>query len=238
MVKKRILLGVDDILHPSILYFFSSAEKFSVTVVSDGDGAFRRLLEEMPDLAILDVNLPGKGGDECCRDAKQAGLAPATHIVLLAHAGNIGDIARCRNAGCDALLLKPLGHDRLSALATEILFGERSIPPRVEVRLPVRYGLQPQNLMDNYSVNLSTGGIFIEAPHIVPVNTPLTVTFTLPDDGTTIDCTARVSWLNGPVQRRQPLLPTGMGLEFLDLNIQKVHAIRKFLSAAGELHQA
>jgi uncharacterized protein (TIGR02266 family) len=238
MVKKRVLLGVDEILHPSILDFFSNIEKFNVTVVSDGDGAFRRLLEERPDLAILDVNLPGKGGDECCRDAKQAGLAPATPIVLLAHAGNIGDIARCRNAGCDALLLKPLGHDRLSAVATEILFGARSIPPRVEVRLPVRYGLQPQNLMDNYSVNLSTGGIFIEAPHVVPVNTPLIVTFTLPDDGTTIDCTARVTWLNGPVQRRQPLLPTGMGLEFLDLNIQKVHAIRKFLGTAEGLHQA
>jgi uncharacterized protein (TIGR02266 family) len=238
MVKKRILLGVDEILHHSMLDFFSNAEKFSVTVVSDGDEAFRCLLEEQPDLAILDVNLPGKGGDECCRAAKQTGLAPAPPIVLLTHAGNIGGIARCRNAGCDALLLKPLEYDRLSAMATEILFGERSAAPRVEVRLPVRYGFQSQNFMYNYSVNLSTGGMFIEAPHVVPVNTALMVIFTLPDDGTTIDCTARVTWLNGPVLRRQVRLPAGMGLEFLDLNIQKVQAIRKFLSATEELHHA
>ncbi|HEY6874484.1 MAG TPA: PilZ domain-containing protein [Geobacteraceae bacterium] len=236
MVKKRILLGVDAALHPGILEFFSNAEKFSVSVISDGDEALRCLSEKWPDMALLDVNLPGKGGDACCGDAKRAGLA--TPIVLLAPAANGEGIARCRNAGCDALLTTPLGQDRLSAVVREILFGERGAPPRVEVRLPVRYGLQPRDLRHNYSVNLSVGGIFIEAPRVLPVDTPLVVAFTLPDDGTAIDCTARVSWQNGPVLRRQPLLPTGMGLEFLDLSQQKADAIRKFLTATEGLHHA
>ena len=77
--------------------------------------------------------------------------------------------------------------------------------------------------------DLSTGGFFIEAPNIVPVGTLLNVEFTLPNDDTTIKCLARVAWLNGPVSRRDLLLPPGMGLEFVTIDNQRVNAIRDFL---------
>ena len=237
MTKKRIVLGIDADSIPTAMNFFPNGEKFDVTVVHDGHEALRRISKDKPDLAILDIDLPKKGGDACCREVKEGGLSLATLIVLEVWLHNGSDVRRCLEAGCDALLVKPLEYEPLAGIITRLLFGTSSTPPRFNVRLPVHYGIQPDRLIDNYSVNLSTGGVFLEAQHVVPVGTPLTVVITLPNN-TTIECTAEVTWLNGPVLRCQPLLPPGMGLKFLDIGNQQVNAIREFLFSEERLFSA
>ena len=61
MKKKRVLLGVDALNLPTFLRFFANRDKFSVTIVSDGDEALRCITQKKPDMAILNVNLPKKG---------------------------------------------------------------------------------------------------------------------------------------------------------------------------------
>ena len=238
MTKKQILLGIDADSFPTAMNFFPNGEKFDVTVVHDGHEALRRITKDKPDLAILDIDLPKKGGDMCCMEVKQGGRSPATLIVLEVWMHNRSDVRRCLEADCDALLVKPMRYEPLAGIITRLLFGATSKPPRFNVRLPVHYGIQSDRLIDNYSVNLSTGGVFLEAQHVVPVGTPLNVVFTLPNDGTTIQCTAQVTWLNGPVLRCQPLLPAGMGLKFLDIGNMEVNAIRDFLFSEERLYSA
>ncbi len=238
MAKKLILLAGTPYSLAMPTNFFSNVDKFSVTVVRDGHAALSFLTEQKPDLAILDVDLSEKGGDACCGEAKLGGLSPATPIVLMAWMQNHDDIGRCLNANCDALLMKPLRYEQLAGITTRLLFGETDTASRFDVHLPIQYGVQPHNLVRDYSVDLSTGGVFIEAHYVVPVGTLLNVAFTLPHDGTTIRCTARVAWLNGPVQRREPLLPPGMGLEFLDIGNREADALRNFLHAEERGHQA
>jgi uncharacterized protein (TIGR02266 family) len=216
--------------------FFCNPEKFDVTIVHEGQEALRRVSEGKPDLAIFDLNLPGKAGAECCKEIKRAGLSPETPVVLAVRVQNSGDVKQCLEAACDALLAKPMGYESLAGIVTRFLFGMKSVIPRIDVRLSVRYGVRRHKASDDFSVNLSTGGIFLEARKIVPVGTPLDVTFTLPDDGTTINCTAQVAWLNEPALRCQPLLPAGMGLKFLDIDTHEVNAIRKFLFSTERLH--
>jgi uncharacterized protein (TIGR02266 family) len=238
MAKKQILLGGDPSALSMPMVFFSNTDKFSVTTMHDGNEALRNIEEKKPDLAILDVNLDKKGGDECCKEVKQAGLSPATAIALMVSMHNRRDIGSCLNTGCDALLVKPLVYEQLAGVTTRLLFRERYTTSRFGIHLPIHYGVQPHKLACDYSVDLSTGGVFLEAHSIVPVGTLLNVVFTLPHDGTTVKCTARVAWLNGPVLRREPLLPPGMGLEFIDIDNQEVNAIRKFLYAEERVHQA
>lgn len=238
MTCKRILLGLDGESFPLAMDFFGNREKFDVTRVHDGQAALQRVSEEKPDLAILDVNLSGKGGAECCREIRQACLSTKTAVVLAVGVQNSGDVRQCLEANCDALLAKPLAYERLSGIVTRFLFGTKSVIPRIDVRLPVRYGTPRHESSDDYSVDLSTGGIFLESSKIVPVGTPLDVSFTLPDNGTTIACTAQVAWLNGPPMRRQPLLPAGMGLRFLDIGNHEINAIRVFLFSAERFQQA
>jgi len=235
MTKKRILLGIDADSFPTVMNFFPNGKKFDVTVVHDGHEALRRITKDKPDMAIMDIDLPKKGGDECCREVKQGGLSSATLIVLEVWLRNRSDVRRCLEADCDALIVKPLGYESLAGIITRLLFGASSKPPRFKVRLPVHYGIQSNRLIDNYSVNLGSGGVFLETQHVVPVGTPLNVVFTLPNDGTSIQCKAQVTWLNGPLLRCQPLLPPGMGLKFLNIDNMALNAIREFLYSEERL---
>ena len=100
---------------------------------------------------------------------------------------------------------------------------------RFIARFAVFFGTEEQKLMKDYAVNISTGGIFLETNNILPVDTPLFVEFLLPGKDTPIACNARVSWTNGPIELKKALLPPGMGLQFLDLSLEDLHAIREFL---------
>lgn len=236
MAKKQILLGGDPDSLSQILNFFSNTNKFRVSTVYDGLEALRRISENKPDLAILDVNLAKRGGDECCKVVKQEGLSPATAMVLMVWMQNSCDIGRCLDAQCDALLVKPVMYEQLAGVTTRLLFKDQYPSSRFDVQLPVHYGVDPHKMVRDFSVDLSPGGVFLEAHYVVPVGTLLNISFTLPGDGTTITCMARVAWLNGPVWRREPLRPAGMGLEFLDIDNQGVNAIREFLYSEERVH--
>jgi uncharacterized protein (TIGR02266 family) len=83
--------------------------------------------------------------------------------------------------------------------------------------------------MTNYTVNVSTGGVFIEADKILPVDTALLIKFKLPDDDIIITCKARVAWTNKPGELKKHSLPPGMWIQFLDLSLDNLQAIRNFL---------
>ena len=237
MPKKQILLGGDPESLSLPMSFFSNTDKFSVTAVHDGHEVLRLFAEMKPDLAILDISLAERGGDACCKDVKEGALSPATAMVLMVCLQHYGDIGRCLDARCDAILVKPLMHEQLAGVVTRLLFKEWYTPSRFDVHVPIYYGVQPQKLVCDYSVDLSTGGLFLETKQVVPVGTVLNVSFTLPGGGTTIMCTARVTWLNGPVLRREPRLPSGMGLKFLDIGLEGVNSIRNFLYSEERQHQ-
>jgi uncharacterized protein (TIGR02266 family) len=98
--------------------------------------------------------------------------------------------------------------------------------------LRVHYGAPPQELLQNYSVNLSTGGMFLETWQALPLDTPISLEFSLGDDRT-IRCQARVAWVNAPDLILKPQLPVGMGLQFIDIPLDQLHAIREFIEKKG-----
>ena len=100
---------------------------------------------------------------------------------------------------------------------------------RKNVRVAIYNGPDQQKLMTNYTVNMSTGGVFIETENIRPVDTVLELNFKLPDNDLIISCKARVAWVNEPGDLKKSTNPPGMGIQFLDLSFEKLHAIRNFL---------
>jgi uncharacterized protein (TIGR02266 family) len=228
MAIKQVLIGGGAEFIATAGMFFSNSKKFNVVSTEDGEAIYR-MLATMPDLALLDIDLPKRGGDVCCKAAKRARLSPRTLIVLAAAPECPGAISRCLDAECDAFIPKPLKHERLAQIVTNLLFKHIHIPSRFPVRLPVRYGVQPHQLMEHHSANLNTDGLFVETENAVPEGSTLHVHFSLPDGGATVKCTARVAWVNDKAVRRKAQLPSGMGLEFLDLDDRQADAILDFL---------
>ena len=103
--------------------------------------------------------------------------------------------------------------------------------PRHKARLAIFYYAHEQrNIVTNYSVNINSGGVFIETLNILPVETMIIVKFKLPFKDPVITCNAKVAWTNEPGQLKKYSLPPGMGLHFIDLSLGNIHAIRDYLN--------
>jgi uncharacterized protein (TIGR02266 family) len=100
---------------------------------------------------------------------------------------------------------------------------------RKTIRLIIYYGTDQEKLMTNYSVNMNTGGVFIETDNIRPIDSELVIKFKLPDDDKIITCKARVAWTNERGQIKKHNLPSGMGIQFLDISLDDLQTIRYFL---------
>ena len=101
--------------------------------------------------------------------------------------------------------------------------------PRFKARIAIFNGPNQQKLLSNYSVNMSTGGLFIETDRILPVDTLLAVEFKLPGNDAIIACNAIVAWTNEPGNLRKSSFPPGMGLQFIDLPLESMYIIREYL---------
>lgn len=92
---------------------------------------------------------------------------------------------------------------------------EQQHDSRFKVRLTISDGPDKNRQLTNYVVNMTTGGMFIEASKILPVGTSLIVELMLPGKETHLTCKARVAWTNEPPSLKKQSLPHGMGLQFL-----------------------
>ena len=121
MTHKRVLLADD--LEP-VLTTVSELVSGSfevVRMVSDGEAALDSILALRPDLAVLDISMPGLSGLEVAKKIK--GQATNTKIVFLTVQEDSGIIAACISAGASGYVLKELMESDLLLAMNEALAG-------------------------------------------------------------------------------------------------------------------
>ena len=86
-------------------------------VVEAGDGleGLACILAEQPDIAIVDIGLPGIDGYEVARRVR-AVLGPAIHLAAMTGYGSPADRERARQAGFDTQVTKPVDIDVIEQL--------------------------------------------------------------------------------------------------------------------------
>ncbi|HLL17421.1 MAG TPA: response regulator, partial [Rubrivivax sp.] len=89
-------------------------EGHRVTYADDGLQGLSLLLAERPEVAVVDIGLPGIGGLSLARQARGAGYSG----LMIALSGYVSeeDTAKALRAGFDAFVPKPADLDRLNAL--------------------------------------------------------------------------------------------------------------------------
>ena len=78
-----------------------------VASVADGTAALAAIRDERPDLAVLDVSMPGATGLEVCAQLRSDSATAGVRILLLSAGASLDDVARGLAAGADAYLAKP-----------------------------------------------------------------------------------------------------------------------------------
>jgi two-component system cell cycle response regulator DivK len=95
---------------------------FKVTQAHNGLQALERALDDVPDVVVTDLNIPGIDGFELTRRLKQH---PRTrHVPVLAvtgYAAFASDPERARRAGCDAVLSKPCSPEDLETAVRALM---------------------------------------------------------------------------------------------------------------------
>ena len=77
--------------------------------LADGSTALTTARAELPDLAVLDVSMPGATGLEVCTALRADPDTAGIRILLLSAGASLDDVARGLDAGADAYLAKPFG---------------------------------------------------------------------------------------------------------------------------------
>jgi len=106
--------------------------------------------------------------------------------------------------------------------------SERRKHPRFPVRIRIEYRAADQFFTD-YIQNLSLGGIFVETPEPLPVNTVLKVQFSLPSMRKPI-VTDGIVVHAFQVGRKRDLAAGGMGIRFSDLDQRSKQAVETYLT--------
>lgn len=76
---------------------------------------------------------------------------------------------------------------------------------------------------NNFTYNLSEGGMFIETTLPQEIDTRLRINFEFPMSRRTIEVLGRVAWVRK--ESGGPTMPAGMGVEFLELNDDLKHIL-------------
>jgi two-component system KDP operon response regulator KdpE len=112
-VNVASILVVDD--EPQIrrvLRSTLSSQGYIILEAKTGEEAIEVSRKEKPDLVLLDVNMPGMGGIEACREIRRASEAP---IIMLTVRSAERDKVLALDAGADDYVVKPFGIEELLA---------------------------------------------------------------------------------------------------------------------------
>ena len=123
----KVLIADDDLEILNLTRTLLRRRGFEVIEASDGDEAMRQLLENRPELVILDVMMPGQSGWQVCRSIRESDSLKNTGVIMLTGVGERLNEMTSPLYGADGYLDKPFEFAALDALVTEVL-EKRSQP--------------------------------------------------------------------------------------------------------------
>jgi two-component system response regulator RegA len=111
--RPTVLLADDDTAFRSVLARALGNRGFDVRAAADGDEACSVAAEDPPELAVVDLRMPGRSGLEVVRHLKS--LDAQTRVVVLTGYGSIATAVEAMKLGAVNYLSKPADADQVLA---------------------------------------------------------------------------------------------------------------------------
>ena len=121
----KILVVDDDPQIRRVMKATLVGHNYEVIEARTGEEALERLPEEMPNLVLLDMNMPGMGGLETCRSIRGGSDIP---VIILSVRNTEKDKVAALDAGADDYVTKPFGIEELLARIRAALRRSTSSP--------------------------------------------------------------------------------------------------------------
>jgi two-component system, OmpR family, KDP operon response regulator KdpE len=112
MSAGKILVVDDEPQIRRVMRVILAGENYEVVEARSGEAALLRFREFLPDLVLLDLNMPGMSGLETCRALRETSDVP---IVVLTVRHEEEEKVEVLDAGADDYVTKPFGKQELLA---------------------------------------------------------------------------------------------------------------------------
>ena len=107
-MASRVLVVEDNEMNMQLFEYLLEESGFMILKATSGEDALKMVDEELPDLILMDIHLPGMDGLSVVRELKNnSRLQNIPILALTAHAMR-GDKDRFLQAGCDGYISKPI----------------------------------------------------------------------------------------------------------------------------------
>ena len=119
--KPHVLIVEDEAALVTMLRYNLESEGYRVSEAVDGEEANLLVIEEPPDLILLDWMLPSLSGIEVCRRIRRNESARDVPIIMLTARGEDSDRVRGLDSGADDYITKPFSPRELMARVRAVL---------------------------------------------------------------------------------------------------------------------
>lgn len=131
---KIVLVEDEEILANLISQKFERAG-YKMLVAHDGEKGLELITTEKPDLVLLDMLLPKKSGFQILEGMQEAGMLPATPVIIISNSGQEVEIERASKMGVrDHLVKINFDPEELLGKVASLLAGEGEAPPKKETK--------------------------------------------------------------------------------------------------------
>jgi CheY-like chemotaxis protein len=127
-MSHTLLLADDSVTIQRVIELTFADEDIRVVAVGDGQQALDRIAAEPPDIVLADTGMPERDGYDVATYIKRDASLRHIPVVLLTGAFEPVDGDRAREAGCDAVLVKPFEPQLVISRVKELLGASLAAP--------------------------------------------------------------------------------------------------------------
>ncbi len=117
----KILIAEDERDIRDLITFTLRFAGHEVIATSNGEEAYQKAQETVPDLIMMDVRMPRMTGYEACRQMKEIDALKPVPVIFLSAKGQDAEVQAGLEAGAVEYILKPFAPNELTARVSSIL---------------------------------------------------------------------------------------------------------------------
>lgn len=179
----QILVVDDDPLTCELICEILRSAGMEANSVTDSAKAAERLRRERFHAVFLDMRMPAPDGTELARQIRASPANASTVIVMITGEEERTAVKRAFDAGVELFLFKPVERNKLLKLiriAEGPIERERRRSTRVALRCRVSVESNSnKDRLDGTTVDLSLGGVLVQAKRVLDTNTHVTLSLEL-----------------------------------------------------------
>jgi DNA-binding NarL/FixJ family response regulator len=153
------ILSVDDhpIFREGLAKIIATQEDMTlVAQATDSAGAIAMYRQHRPDLALMDLRLPGMDG--CATLVEIRKQFPDARIIILTTSESDGDIQRSMRAGAAAYILKSMSKEEMLCVIRSVHLRGRCMPVQVAALIAEHMGEEPLTVRELDVLRLISNG--------------------------------------------------------------------------------